>query len=138
MAAVTEAEWLTTPSYQRAYEPLRANRSTRKWRCFACGCVRLIWHQLTPSQQAAAEGNERSANGRATNRQRADVRASIGRVAGENWTSPDEEDRRNARIREALYWALAAPTDILFCARSVPDRIGGIVHLEVDEPLTPR
>jgi hypothetical protein len=140
MADVTEAEWLTTPRYQRASEPLRDNHSTRKWRCFACACVRLIWDQLTPQQRAAVEINERFADGLATNRQRADARAAIGRVADEDWSLP-QEARRDSQIREVLYWALAAPTDVLVCARGVPHRIAriGISSLVTfTEPTEPR
>jgi hypothetical protein len=136
MAGVTEAEWLTTPNYQRACEPLMGNRSTRKWRCFACACVRLIWDPLTPQQREAVEINERFADGLATNRERADARAVLGRDP-DDWRLPPKE-RRAGKIRENLYWVLAAPSDILVCAKGTPYRMARGDDRLVREPSDPR
>src|SRR5436309_2819146 len=65
MFEVTEDEWLTTTSYHRALAPLRDDRSTRRWRCFAIACLRLVWPTLNPAQRNAVEVHERFVQGQA-------------------------------------------------------------------------
>jgi hypothetical protein len=118
-----EQEWLTTQDYREVlYRAATASRSTRKWRCYALACVGLIEHLLTPVHRRALEVNERFVEGKATNRERADARATLG-----------EADYRpiGYSLFESLRWAMASPTDIVSAAQNtVPDSVRYVVELE--------
>ncbi len=127
---MTEADWLTSTELQWVRSPLLANRSTRKWRCFALACIRLIWHLLAPTRRHAVEVSERFLEGQASNRERSEARGKV-RVL-----PPDEEamipypDGIGASIGEAVYWATAAPTDIISAASGMPHYVGRVVSWE--------
>jgi antitoxin component HigA of HigAB toxin-antitoxin module len=82
-------------------------RGTRKWYCYALGCVRLIEDELPARCRKAIEATEQYVDRRATNNSRALARAALVKA-------------NRSAAEEAAYWASAAPTDIVWAGRVVP------------------
>jgi hypothetical protein len=83
---MTEQEWLacTDPTPMLAFLGGRVGR--RKFRLFACGCVRLVWHLLRdPRSRQAVETAERYADGRASRGQLRAAKAEASRAVGSSW-----------------------------------------------------
>jgi hypothetical protein len=56
---MTEAEWLTCDEYRPVLALHRQVTSSRKWRLFAVGCCRHIWHLLPEEARRLIELTER-------------------------------------------------------------------------------
>lgn len=61
---MTEPEWLTTTNLTKLSSYLQGHGTLRKHRLAICGCVRLVWGQLTDIRsRQAVEASERFADG---------------------------------------------------------------------------
>jgi hypothetical protein len=62
---MTESEWLacTDPSAILSFLVDSDNANERKFRLFACACVRRLWHRFSDGERRAVEVSERYADG---------------------------------------------------------------------------
>jgi hypothetical protein len=130
---VTETEWLACQVPWLMLEHLRASgrASDRKFRLWACACVRRVWGQLhaQPSRHAV-EVAERYADGEATEQER----AAAYKAADSVLHAMDYGDWRQSAARaaseaamvkpEQRSWWSRAPGAAESAARAVPSAIG--------------
>ena len=91
---MTEAEWLASDEPGPMLEQVKASRR-RKFRLFACGCCRRVWHLLEPEARVAVEATERFAEGRASKEEVNAARTAAFAVAARDvttWYGPDVID----------------------------------------------
>lgn len=104
---MTETEWVACIDPEVMLTHLRGRAGERKWRLFAVGCCRRVWHLLDRPSRKAVDAAERYADGRLTleRLRRAYRRASTvieARPSRGRWRS------RGARIASLARAALAA------------------------------
>jgi hypothetical protein len=72
---MTEQQWQAATGPEEMLSYLMGRASNRKLRLFACACCRQVWDLLSDRSRAAVEVAERYADGRATERERAEARS---------------------------------------------------------------
>jgi hypothetical protein len=129
---MTEAQWNQSTEPQLILKALRESgrASERKFRLFACACVRRVWPLLSDEQfRKAVEVAERFADGVADADELAAAEAPA-RLAGAALYPDRVVERRPAYRAAAAAWAAAAPVPdrvnraCIYAAIAVPDRQG--------------
>jgi hypothetical protein len=72
---MTEQQWQAATSPDEMLAFLAGRAGDRKLRLFACACCRQVWELLSDRSRSAVEVAERYADGKATERERAEARS---------------------------------------------------------------